>query len=84
MIVFAGRRMTVTDIVRNGASIMVWATRNGVIAFRRRLLADRDYVDLARTSSGVCRAAVCEAHVRELAADKHVCSGHWLAWEKTA
>ncbi len=31
---------------------------------------------------GPCGVAVCEAHVRELGDRRHVCQGHWDAWDK--
>lgn len=30
---------------------------------------------------GPCRLAVCELHVRELGDRRHVCEGHWDAWD---
>lgn len=31
-----------------------------------------------------CSAPVCERHVQERAEDRHICMGHWQAWEKAA
>jgi hypothetical protein len=33
---------------------------------------------------GTCDAPCCDAHVREVAEERHYCADHWRAWEQVA
>lgn len=71
-------RGKVIEVEVVGRSVKVTAVFGSVKRMAAMMLkADEVYVE--RRLVGVCRAAVCDAHVRDLG-DKHVCSAHWNSW----
>lgn len=74
--------MKVTGLEEHGGSVRVWA-KSKLHTFNRLMLR-RDDIYVWRDSVGVCRAPVCELHVRDLGGGKHVCVGHWSAWSQAA